>query len=89
MKLLGSTKSKKTKDKNGENAPYLEITKVLLIHRNVVNNSYQKNTRVLYTFVPNKSFGQLLDISPENFGFLKIFDSGFFLYWSTVYRSIF
>ena len=89
MKLLGSTKSKKAKDKNGENAPYLEIAKVLLIHRNVVNNSYQKNTRVLYTFVSNKSFGQLLDISPENFAFLKTFDSGFFLYWSTVYRSIF
>ena len=52
MKLLGSTKSKKAKDKNGENAPYLEIAKVLLIHRNVVNNSYQKNTRVLYNFVP-------------------------------------
>ena len=80
MKLLGSTKSKKAKDKNGENAPYLEIAKVLLIHRNVVNNSYQKNTRVLYNFVPNKSFGQLLDISPENFAFLKIFDSGLFLY---------
>ena len=80
MKLLGSTKSKKTKDKTEENAHYLEITKVLLIYRNVVNNSYQKNARILYTFVPNKSFGQLLDISPENFAFLKIFDSGFFLY---------
>ena len=69
MKLLGRTKSKITKDENDENVPYLEITEVVLIHCNVVNNSYQQNSRVLYTFVPNKSFGQLLDISPENFIF--------------------
>ena len=67
MKLLERAKSKMTKDKNGENAPYLEITEV--IHCNVVNNSYPQNSRVLYTFVPNKSFGQLLNISPENFIF--------------------
>ena len=77
MKLLGSTKSKITKDKNGENIPYLEITEVVLIHCNVVNNSYQQNSRVLYTFVSNKSFNQLSDISPENFIFLKIFDLEF------------
>ena len=62
MKLLGSTKSKITKDKNGENVPYLEITEVILVHRDVANNSYQKNSKVLYTFFPKKSFGQLLDI---------------------------
>ena len=56
---------------------YLEITEVILIHRNVVNNSYQQNSRVLYTFVFNKSFRQLLDISPNNFIFLKTFDSEF------------
>ena len=56
MKLLESTKSKITKDENGENMPYLEITEVVLIHYNVVNNSYQQNLRVFYTFVPNKSF---------------------------------
>ena len=78
MKLLGSTKSKITKDKNGENVTYLEITEVVLIHCNVVNTSYQQNWRVLYTFVPNKSFGELLDISPENLIFLKTFDSEFF-----------
>ena len=77
MKLLGSSKSKKTKDKNGENISYLESTEVVLIHCNVVNNSYQQNSRVFYTFVLNKSFGQLLDISPENFIFLKTFDSQF------------
>ena len=64
MKLLGSTKSKTTENENGENVPYLEITEVALIHCNVANNSYQQKSRVLYTFVPSKSFDQLLDISP-------------------------
>ena len=77
MKLLGSTNSKITKNENGENVLYLEITEVVLIDCNVVNNSYQLNSRVLYTFVPNKSLGQLLDISPENFIFSKTFDSEF------------
>ena len=77
MKLLGSSKSKIIKDKSGENVPYLETTEVVLIHCNVVNDSYLQNSRVLYAFVPNKSFGQLLDISPENFIFLKTFDSEF------------
>ena len=75
MDLLGSTKI--TKNKNGENVPHLEITEVVLKHCNVVNNSYEQNSRVLYTFVPNQSFGQLLNISPENFIFLKTFDSEF------------
>ena len=75
MKLLRSTKSKITKNENGADVPYLEITKVVLIRCNVVNNSYQQKSRVLYTFVPNKSFGQLLDISPDSFIFLKTFDS--------------
>ena len=75
MKLLGSTKSKITKDESAENVPYLEITEAVLIHCKVVNNSYQQNSRALYTFVPNKSFGQLLNISHKNFIFLKTFDS--------------
>ena len=57
MKLLGSTKSKINKDKNGENLSHLEITEVVLIHCYIVNNNYQQHSRVLYTFVPNKSFG--------------------------------
>ena len=77
MKLLGSTKSKITKDENGENVTCLEITEVVLIHCNIVNNDYQQDSRVLYTFVPNKSFGQLLDISAKNFIFLKTFNSEF------------
>ena len=75
MKLLGSTKNKITKDKNGENVPHLEITEVVLVHCNIVNNDYQHHSRVLYTFVPNKSFGSLLEISPTNHIFLKTFDS--------------
>ena len=77
MKLLGSTKSKITKDKNIENVPHLEITEVVLIHCNIVNKDYQQDSRVLYIFVPNKSFGQLLDISPKSFIFLQTFDSEF------------
>ena len=75
MKLFGSTKSKITKDENGENVPHLEITEVVLVHCNIVNNGYQQDSRVLYTFVLNKSFGQLLDISPKNFILWKAFDS--------------
>ena len=77
VKLRASTKSKISKDKNNEIVPYLKITEVVLIHCNVVNNSYQQNSRVLYTFVSNKSFNQLSDTSPENFIFLKIFDLEF------------
>ena len=77
MKLLGSTKSKITKNENGENVPNLEITEVVLVHCSIANNSYQQNSRILYTFVPKKSFGQLLDISSRNFIFLKTFDSEF------------
>ena len=66
MKVLGSTESKITKDKNGENVPHLEVVELVLVHRNVVNNDYQQDSRILYIFVPNKSFGSLLEISPTN-----------------------
>ena len=75
MKLLGRRKSKITNDENGENRAHLEITEVVLIHYNVVNSDYQHDSRVLY--IANKSFGQLLDISPKTFIFLKTFDSEF------------
>ena len=58
MKLLISTKSKLTKNKNGENVPTLEIPEVVLVHCNIVNNNYQQNIRVLCILVPNKSFAQ-------------------------------
>ena len=70
MKLLGSAKNNITKDKNGENLPHVEITEVLLVHCNIANNDYQHDSRVLYIFIPNKSFGQLLGISQKNFIFL-------------------
>ena len=74
MKLLGSTKNKITKDKNGENVPHLEITEVVLVHCDTVNNDYQQDSRVLHTFVPNKPFGSLLEISSTNHIFLKTFN---------------
>ena len=66
MKLLGSAESKITKDKNGENVPHLEVVELVMIHYNLVNNDYQQDSRILYTFVPNKTFGSLLEISPTN-----------------------
>ena len=82
IELLGSTKSKIKKDKNSENVPYLEITEVVLIHCNDVNNSYQPSSRVSYTSVPNKSFDLLGNPNRflnflVNFTFLKFFDSEF------------
>ena len=78
MKLLGSTEKRIAKDKNGKNVPYLEINEVILVHFNMINNYYQHNFRVLYTFISDKSFDQLFDISPQkNKYFLKTFDSEF------------
>ena len=62
MKLLGSNENKITKHKYGENVPHLEITEVVLVHCNIVNNYYQQDSRVLYTFVPNMLLGSLLKI---------------------------
>ena len=66
-----------TKDKNGKNVPYLEITEIILVHCNIVNVDYQQDSRVLYTFVPNKLFGSLLEIAQSNFILLEIFKSEF------------
>ena len=77
MELLGSTESKITNDKNGENVPHLEIVELILINCNLVNNNYHQNSRILYTFVSNKPFGSLLEISPPNHIFLKTFNSVF------------
>ena len=76
MKLLGSTESKMTKDKNGENVPHLQIVELVLVHCNL-NNDYHQDSRILYTFVPNKTFGSLLEISPTNHVFLKTLNSEF------------
>ena len=89
MKLLGSTENKITTDKNGENVPHLEITEIVLVHCNVVNNDYQKDLRVLYLFVPNKLFGSLLEISPTNHIFLKTLNSEYdeIIVWFTDQNS--
>ena len=71
MKLLGSTENKMTKGKNGKNVPHL------VVHCNIVNNDYQQDLRVLNTFVPNKPFGSLLEMSPTNHIFLRTFNSEF------------
>ena len=75
MKFPGSTESKITKDKNDENVPHLDVVELVLVHCNLVNNDYQQDSRILYTFVPNKPFGNLLKISPTNHIFLKTFNS--------------
>ena len=77
MKLHGSTKSKITKDENGENVPYLEITEIVLIHCHIVNNIYQQDWKFLYPFVPNKLLGQLLNISPKMLYFQKLLTQNF------------
>ena len=77
MKLLGSSESKLNKDKNGENVPRLEVVELVLIHCNLVNNDYQQDSRILFTFAPNKTFGSLLEISPTHHVFLKTFNSEF------------
>ena len=71
MKLLGSTKDTIDADKNSENVPRSENVEVVLVHCNLVNNSYQQHSRVLFTFVSNKQYGQLISISPNSFTFLK------------------
>ena len=75
MKLLGSTESKITKDKNDKDVPHLEIVELVLVHCNLVNNDYQQDSRILYTFVPNKPFDSLLEISPTNHIVFKRFNS--------------
>ena len=77
MKLPGSTESKITGEKNGENVPHLEVVEVVLVHGNIVDNSYQQNSRILYTFIPNKPFGSLFEILPPNHILLKTFNSEF------------
>ena len=74
MKLFGSTENKITKDKNSENVPHFEITEVVLVHCDIVDNDYQQDSRVLYTFVPNSPFGSLLKFFPKNHIFLKTFN---------------
>ena len=77
MKLLGSTKDIVDLDKNSENVPRLENVEVVLVHCNLVNNSYQQHSKVLFTFVPTKRYGQLISISPHSLVFLKTMNTDF------------
>ena len=77
MKLLGSTKNIVDKDKNSENVPKLESVEVVLVHCNLVKNDYQHASKVLFSFVPNKHFGQLLNIFPHAFTIMNTVNAEF------------
>ena len=77
MKLLGTTKNVVDKDKNSENVPKLESVEVVLLHCSFVKNDYQHASKVLFSFVPNKQFGQLLNISPHVFTMMNTVNTEF------------
>ena len=77
MRLLESTKKDVDKDKNGENAPKLESVEVVLVHCNLVKNDYQHTSKVLFSFVPNKQFGQLINISPNTLTMMNTVNTEF------------
>ena len=77
MKLLESTKKVVDKDKNGENIPKLESAEVILVHFNLVKDDYQHTSKVLFTFVPNKKFEQLLNISRHVFTMMNTVNTEF------------
>ena len=77
MQLLGSSKKDIDKNKDGEIVPRLETAEVVLVHCNLVNNSYQQASKVLFTFLPNKQFGQLITITPHSSAMLKTSNAEF------------
>ena len=77
MELLGSSKNIIDKNKDGEIVPKLEVVAIVLVHCNLVNNSYQQASKVLFTFVPNKQFGQLITITPSSPTMLKTTNAEF------------
>ena len=77
MRLLGSTKKDVDANKNSENVPKLESVEVVLVHCNLVNNNYQQASKVLFTFVPNKQFGQLINIAPHSLAILSTTNAEF------------
>ena len=76
-KLIGTTNNSIDKDKNSELVPKLESVDLVLVHCNVVNNSYQQASKVLFTCLPNKKYGQLITISPETLIMLKKINTEF------------
>ena len=77
MTLLGSTKKDADSDKNSENVPKLESVEVVLVHCNLVKNDYQHTSKVLFSFVPNKQFGQLINISPNTLTMMNTVNTEF------------
>ena len=77
MKLLGSTKKDVDLDKNSENIPKLESGEVVLVHCHLFKNDYQHTSKVLFSFVPNKQFGQLINISPHSLTMMKTINTEF------------
>ena len=77
MKLLGSTKKDVRKDKDGENIPKLESVEVALVHINSVKSNYQQTSKVLFIFVSNKQFGQLINISPHSLTLMNTVNTEF------------
>ena len=77
MKLLGSTKKDVDSDKNSENVPKLESVEVVLVHCNLVKNDYQHTSKVLFNFVPNKQFRQLMNISPHSLTMMNTVNTEF------------
>ena len=77
MQLLGSSKKDIDKNKDGEIVPRLETVEVVLVHCNLVNNNYQQASKVLFTFVPNKQFGQLITTTPHSLTMLKTTNAEF------------
>ena len=77
MKLFGSTQKLINKTKNGENVPSLEEVELVLVQCNLVDNQYQQNSEVLYTFTANKSYAYLLNVEPSNLVILKTCNTEF------------
>ena len=77
IKLLGSSKKDVDQDKDGENVPKVESFEAVLVHCNLVNENYQQASKVLFTFVPNNQFGQLIDISPHSLTLLNTANTEF------------
>ena len=77
IKLLGSTEEDVDQDNNGENVPKLEIVEAVLVYCNLVKNDYQHTSKVVFTFVPNKEFGQLLNVSPHTFTMMNTVNTEF------------
>ena len=77
MKLLGSTKKDVDSDKNSENVLKLESAEVVLVHCNLVKNDYQHTSNVLFSFVPNEPFGQLINISPHSLTIMNTVNTEF------------